>query len=254
MSTPLPTQQPNLVHPKERIYFVLAIIVSIVTYVLMFASIFGIAIAVIILMIGFVAHGLFIGTIRSNAIRVSEKQFPEIDALTKELTQAIGLKKVPAVYILESGGFLNAFATRFLRKDFVILFSEVVELAYEEGKDALAFVIAHELAHLKCRHILWQKLLWGAWIIPYLGAAYSRACELTCDRYGAYYRKEGALHGLLALAAGKRLYRQVNHEEILAQAERERGFWVFYATIFSTHPPLIHRVKLLADFIKTLPK
>lgn len=156
MPTP---SSPPLVYPRETVYFVLAIIASIFTYFLLFISVAGIFIAAILILIGFIAHGIFMGTIRSNAIRVSEKQFPEIDALTKKLSNAIGLKKVPDVYILESGGFLNAFATRFLRRNFVILFSEVVELAYEEGKDALAFVIAHELAHLKCRHILWQKLL-----------------------------------------------------------------------------------------------
>lgn len=78
--------------------------------------------------------------------------------------------------------------------------------------------------------------------------------ELTCDRHGAYYCGEGAIPGLLVLATGKRLYKYVNHEEVIAQAWRERGFWVFYATIFSTHPPLIYRTQILSEFIKTLPQ
>lgn len=78
-----------------------------------------------------------------------------------------------------------------------------------------------------------------------MGLAYSRYCEYTCDRIGAYYQPEGATSGLLVLAAGKKLYRDVNLQEFISQAENERGFWVWLSEIISTHPNLPKRIRAL---------
>ena len=107
------------------------------------------------------------------------------------------LNPVPAIYVLQAGGLLNAFATRFLGRSFVVIYSDVLELAYMKGEAELAFVICHELAHIKRKHLAWRWFLYPSMLIPFLGAAYSRACEYTCDRFGAHYRPDGALGGFL---------------------------------------------------------
>lgn len=76
---------------------------------------------------------------------------------------------------------------------------------------------------------------------------YSRACEYTCDRFGAHYRADGAVKGLLVLAAGKKLYRQVDAHDYSSHAEAERGFWVGFAEILSTHPNLPKRVQAVVE-------
>ena len=114
--------------------------------------------------------------------------------------------------MIQAGGLLNAFATRFFGRDFVVIYSDVLELAYSEGDAELAFVICHELAHIKRKHLTRRLLLYPSMLIPFLGAAYSRACEYTCDRFGAHYQPDGALGGLLVLAAGKMLYHKSTRE------------------------------------------
>jgi Zn-dependent protease with chaperone function len=98
-------------------------------------------------------------------------------------------------------------------------------MAEKRGEDAVSFVVAHELAHLKRGHLKWRWLLLPARIIPFLFGAYSRACEYTCDQFGAAVVPSGAVNGLLALAAGGELYEQVEPRLFAGQAETEDGFW-----------------------------
>lgn len=241
----------NLVTRKETIYFVISLLISILLY----AS-WGVFIYLrpqLLLYIIFFAlytlfsHGLLIGHLKGNAIKVTSAQFPEVYSIAQDLSTKMGLKKAPEIYVLQAGGCLNAFATRFAGRDFAVIYSDVLELAYKQGESALEFIICHEFAHLKNKHI--QKKLWllPASFIPFLGSAYSRACEYTCDRFGAYFQPEGAIKGLLVLAAGKELYTLVNIQEYIKQAEHDSGFWSWLAEIFATHPHLykrLHKVSL----------
>jgi Zn-dependent protease with chaperone function len=236
-----------LVHPKERIYFAIALVISGLVYFVFVISVVGLVYVAIGALAALVAHGFFIGSLRGNAVRVSERQFPEVHRLVEHLSREMELPAIPDVYVLQAGGLLNAFATRFLGRNFVVIYSDVLELAYQNGEPALAFVVAHELAHVKRKHLAWRWLLYPAMFVPFLGTAYSRACEYTCDRFGARYRPDGAADGLRVLAAGKHLYAQVNVEELRAQALHDRGFWTWFAEILSTHPHLPRRVAALAE-------
>ena len=109
---------------------------SIVAYGLMFS------------LIGLFAHGLALGRVRGNAVRVSERQFPQLHRLVAAHSRRLGLKQPPSMYVMESGGLLNAFATRFLGRDFVIIHSDVLELALAQGESAVGFIVGHELAHV----------------------------------------------------------------------------------------------------------
>jgi len=236
----------SLVHPRERVYFGICLALSLLIYLALVVSVIGILYIIIGLMVGVLAQGLFVGSLRGNGVRVSERQFPEVHRVAQQLAQDMGLNPCPAIYVLQAGGLLNAFATRFLGRNFVVIYSDVLELAYDQGEEALAFVMCHELAHVKRRHLTWRWLLYPAMLFPFLGSAYSRACEYTCDRFGAHYQPKGAVPGLLVLAAGKRLYRNVSGRDFANQVETERGFWIWFAEILSTHPNLPKRVRALA--------
>jgi Zn-dependent protease with chaperone function len=206
---------------------------TVLTYALLFAF------------LGFFAHGLALGRIRGNAVRVSERQFPQLHRVAASHAQRMGLKEAPAIYVVESGGLLNAFATRFMGRNFVIIHSDVLELALEKGEAAVGFIVGHELAHLWRGHLKHRWLTMPARFLPYLGLAYSRACEYTCDRIGAWCQPDGAISGLLALAAGKQLHAHVDVKEFAAQAESENNFWVRRGEIMSSHPLLPKRVAAL---------
>jgi Zn-dependent protease with chaperone function len=247
------TSPRQLINPRERFYYALMVVVSLMVYgglllVGLSKPEFGASMLVYALLIPILvifAHGIALGRVRGNAVRVSEKQFPQLHRLAAAHARKLGLKQVPAVYVLESGGLLNAFATRFLGRDFVIIYSDVLELALAQGEAAVGFIVGHELAHVWRGHLKHRWLTAPGRLMPYLGAAYSRACEYTCDRIGAFCQPEGAINGLLVLAAGKQLHAHVDVREYAAQAVTEQSFWTKRAEIISSHPHLPKRVAAL---------
>nr|WP_276514433.1 M48 family metallopeptidase [Exiguobacterium alkaliphilum] len=106
--------------------------------------------------------------------------------------QGMGIRMLPDVYILQAGGILNAFATRFFQKNMIILYSDIVELSRNGQVKEVEFIIAHELAHIRRNHVQKQWLVLLGNIVPFLGSAYSRACEYTCDRMAAHYIQDEA--------------------------------------------------------------
>jgi Zn-dependent protease with chaperone function len=239
---------PDLVNPKERTYLLLALIVSGFIYFGLLLSVVGI----FYLLLGAgalaIAQGIAIGHLRGNGIRVSERQFPDVLRIARQVCGQLGIAEVPPIYIMQSGGVLNAFATRFFGRNYVCIYSEILELAYEHGEAEVAFVLAHELTHVARKHVMWKTVITPAALVPFLGAAYSRACEYTCDSYGAYLWPQGAEGGILVLAAGKRLYREMDVEAFLAQAHEPDTFWMWLAEHVATHPNLPKRLSWVRHF------
>jgi Zn-dependent protease with chaperone function len=247
------TSPHQLVNTRERVLYAMMVVTSLLVYGGLIALALSdpkagariLVYAIVFAMLGLFAHGLALGRIRGNAVRVSERQFPQLHRLAAAHARRLGLKRVPDMYVIESGGLLNAFATRFLGRDFVILYSNVLELALEQGEAAVSFILGHELAHVWRGHLKHRWLTTPGRLLPYLGAAYSRACEYTCDRIGAYCQPDGAITGLLVLAAGKQLHAHVDVKEYAAQAETDQGFWVRRAEVISSHPLLPKRIAAL---------
>jgi len=250
---PAGTSPRQLVNPRERFLYGAMVLVSLMVYGgLIFAGVsnpqVGATIAgyaILFSLLGMFAHGLALGRVRGNAVRVSDRQLPQLHRLAAAHARRLGLRRVPEVYVMESGGLLNAFATRFLGRDFVIVYSDVLELALAQGEAAVGFIMGHELGHVWRGHLKHRWLTTPGRLFPYLGAAYSRACEYTCDRVGAFCQPDGAITGLLALAAGKQLHAHVDVREYAGQAVSDQGFWIRRAELMSSHPLLPKRVAAL---------
>lgn len=242
---------PNITSDRETIYFVLSIIFSIFIYIIAAISIVGIGIAVGIFAIILYVNLIMLGSIRGNGIRINQNQFPDIYERVETLSKAMGLKQVPEVFIVQSEGALNAFATRFLGRDMVVIYSEVFELARQGGAAELDFIIAHELSHVKRRHVWKNILLVPATFIPFLSQAYSRSCEYTCDREAAYYTQNGvaAKRALTVLGAGKDLYMEVNETAYLEQIKSESNVAVWLSEVLSSHPRLPKRIQAIGRFM-----
>ena len=241
----------SLINSKEKFYFTLSLVISILIYLLMVFSIIGIVYLLIGIIASFIAHGLFVGNIKGNGIKISETQFPEVYHLSKEIAGKMDLEATPDIYIIQSNGMLNAFATRFLGRSFVVLFSDIFELAYKQGEAELAFIICHEFAHLKRKHVSRRILLFPSMFVPFLSQAYSRACEYTCDNFAAYHQPAGAQNGLLILAIGKELYQKVNVQEYINQRKTDGGFWVRFSEMLSSHPDLPKRINSIQRCINS---
>ncbi|PZX02925.1 Zn-dependent protease with chaperone function [Psychrobacillus insolitus] len=237
---------------REKTYFIISIIFSSLLYIFAIASLFGIAILLIILALLLYVNAIMLGSIRGNGIRISEKQFPDVYERVVSLSSKMDLKKVPDVFVINSEGAFNAFATRFLGRNMVVIYSEVFELAREHGEAELDFIIAHELSHVKRRHVWKNILIMPAQFIPFLSQAYSRSCEYTCDREAAYYIQNGAAakHALTILGVGKKLYTEVNENAYLEQIHTESNVAVWLSEILSSHPLLPKRIQAVGNFMR----
>jgi Zn-dependent protease with chaperone function len=240
----------QLIHKNEKKYFILSLIVSIIIYGLI---LFNIAVFIYFVFLAAIlafTNGIMTARIRLNGVRISPQQMPEVYEEIEKLCKAMEIHKIPEVYVIESGGVLNAFATKFSDKNMIVLYSEIFDLIDTDDKEALSFVIAHELAHIKRRHVAKQMFILPAMLIPSLGKAYSRCCEFTCDRFAANYTNniEAAMNGLTILAVGKKLFKRVNRNEYLMQSSREKGLFVMLAEKNSTHPSLPKRIEEIQQF------
>jgi Zn-dependent protease with chaperone function len=185
---------------------------------------------------------------RGSAVRLSPRQFPDIYAVKDDFARRLNLRRDPEIYLMSGNGALNAFAASTFGYDFVVIHSELFSNTYEKNKDALAFIIGHELGHLRLGHTrLWYQLS-TAYVdrVPLLRGFLSRARELSCDRHGAYLAPQGE-EGLVLLAAGRYVYKQVDVEQLLEQAQRFRGFWPTVAQLPQSHPFTVRRIRVLHD-------
>lgn len=189
--------------------------------------------------------------IKSNGIKVSSKQFSKLNKIVEEGAQMLDMK-TPKVYILQQGGFINAFATRFLKGNYVVLFAPIVEQAFKEGEDIVRFIIGHELGHIKRKHVsFWRNiLLTPASMLPLYAKAYSRAREYTCDAIGYIFSPSGAMKGMILLAVGKNLYDKVDMDAWLESANEDKGASTWIAEWFATHPHLCNRLNALKKIEK----
>jgi Zn-dependent protease with chaperone function/type II secretory pathway pseudopilin PulG len=224
-------------------------VLSVGFWLLLLVGTLGIALvyALLFFVVYLFAQSGLIAYVKGNAVRLTPQQYPDLHARLDDCCRRLGLATVPDTYLLHADGAFNAFATRFLGRHFLVLFSDVVD-ALRERPAALNFYLGHELGHVHRGHLVWRPVLLPASFLPLLGPAYQRACESTCDRYGAACcdDPEDAVRGLSALAAGGRRWQDLNVPEYLQQAGETSGFWMSFHELVSDYPWLVKRVARVA--------
>lgn len=123
-------------------------------------------------------------------------------------------------------------------------------MAREQGQEELDFIIAHELAHVKHRHVWKNLLILPAGFIPFLSQAYSRSCEYTCDRHAAFAIQNAAAakRALALLGIGKKLYVEMNEDAYREQIATESNGAVWLSEVLSSHPRLPKRIQAIQQF------
>jgi Zn-dependent protease with chaperone function len=197
---------------------------------------------VLIIMYLFFRLGLLVGYIKGNAIKVTKSQFQNLHSILLSQCKTLEIDNVPDMYIMQNGGILNAFATAFMGSNYIVLYSEIADEAYQDNIETVEFIIGHELGHIKRKHMLKSLLLFPSFIVPFLSSAYSRACEYTCDSIGASLSPKGVKPGLILLASGKNIWKRVNIDKFIEQESTESGFWFWFAEKTSSHPRLTKRI------------
>jgi Zn-dependent protease with chaperone function len=196
-------------------------------------------------------HSALISYLKGSAVKISPSQFPDLYKQLEFCCRKLNITEIPETFILHADGAFNAFATRFLGRNFVVLFSDVVD-ALNDNKNALNFYIGHELGHIHRSHLLWAPVLFPAMLFPLLGAAYSRAREYTCDNYGYVCcpSPQDAIHGLAALSAGAKRWKDLNIQSYVSQSEVTGGFWMSFNELIADYPWLVKRMARIVAMSK----
>lgn len=195
-------------------------------------------------------RGLLYAQQRASAVRMTPTQFPEGYAMVVQAAAAAGMRTVPDAYVVSGNGVLNAFASGHGFRRYLIVHSDMFEIGGRaRDPEALRFVISHEVGHLAAGHVSYfrQMILTVIRQIPILGMFISRAQEYTADNYGYHAAPQGAAGAIRVLSAGKYLNANVNIHEFADRAATERGPFIFFVNLQSSHPILLWRAQALRD-------
>jgi len=235
----------DLVYPRERVLGVFTLLFGLLIWLLLVVGTFGVALAVLLLglVVYLFVHSTLIAHVKGNGVALSESQFPDLHAQLVACCEQLQMQDRPLAYVMNGNGGLNAFATKFLRSQYLVLLSDVVD-AMRHHPDGVRFYIGHELGHLRMKHLSWRFLRWPVLWLPLVGAAYARARESTCDRHGAACSSspENAARAIAALAAGGRRWQQIDITAFREQARQSTGFWMSFHELTSPYPWLTKRV------------
>lgn len=238
----------ELVYRHERPLFIISIIISILVWLVVVIATFGVILVFILL--GFLSYlfmqSAFISFIKGTAVKITEEQLPDLYKQYLSCCDKLGIKSEPDIYMLHGDGIFNAFATRFLGRNFVILLSDVVD-ALEDEKGCLNFYMGHELGHIHRKHLIWKSILIPSRILPLLGSTYSRAREITCDNYGFTCCEDPheAIRGLAIFAAGGKRWKTLAINRYTSQASDTSSFWMSFHELTSGYPWLVKRMARL---------
>ncbi len=228
---------------KENTYFVYVVLIAVGVWLCLALTLIGLVYAAFFGFILWLGNGLLVAYLRAEAVRVNEQQLPRLHATFLEVCARLGVRQIPALYVLQSGGMLNAFATKHAGRDFVVVYSDFLDALGPDSVE-MKFILGHELGHIQSRHILKQLLLAPGLFFPLIGPAYRRSWESSCDRYGAYAADdtEGSLRAMLMLSGGREYGRNLDAAAFARQHADERGFFVSLHELTSTYPTLSRRV------------
>lgn len=178
--------------------------------------------------------------IHGSGVKIGSGQFPEIYKCLSEFKERLGLAKDVDAYIVEAN-VINAAAVRYGKTNVILLTDDLIHGCLASGKpQALAFVIAHELAHIALNHTGLIRS-WLAQHMKKLGrkdeySADAVAMALVGDKMIAY-------DGLLLLTVGHAMMPFVNIDDLKKQMnDVAANKYSKKAEHSLTHPLLFHRL------------
>ncbi|RKF22298.1 hypothetical protein DBZ36_01230 [Alginatibacterium sediminis] len=234
----------DLVYKHEKPLFIVSLIISIVFWIVLTLSTLGtVFIYFLVAYLFFLfAHSAFIAQLKGSAVRISEQQFPDLHQMIEQACEKVGMEEIPEAYMFRSGSF-NALATRFLGRNYLVLYTDVLDALHEQTS-ALDFYIGHELGHIHRKHLKWNAFLLPSSVLPIIGSGLRRAQEYSCDRYGANCcQSQGDIQAAIAaMAAGDTRWRNMDLDAYTAQIESSSGFWMSFHELNNDYPWLSKRM------------
>ncbi|HAE37836.1 MAG TPA: peptidase M48 [Candidatus Riflebacteria bacterium] len=210
----------------------------------------------------------------ASNVQVKGKMLPRLRETLRYATRILDMEE-PELFITTSP-VPNAY-TYGQTRPFIVMTSGLIEAMDEEE---IFFILAHELGHIKCGHVLYKTMARNFKIVLDIAAAatlgvssiistglqlalfdWERKSEMTCDRAGllCVQNQHIANRAFMKMAAASpKLYAEMDEAEFLRQirayedASDESFINKTYTAIITstmTHPFLILRAKQLDSWI-----
>jgi Zn-dependent protease with chaperone function len=211
-----------------------------------------------------------------GSIRVGPGQMSKHYAMLRECCDILDVPE-PELYVMQ--GDVNAFTSGH-NHPFIILKTGLLELL--DNDDEVMFVIAHELGHIKCGHVLYNQMaraispvleiVGGS--VPVVGKfvgsgieagllTWSRRSELSADRAGLLVMQDPApcISALMKMAGGtERHVEGLDPQQFLLQARAYKEgldhklsdrFYRFIVSTRATHPFPVERARMLDEWVNS---
>ena len=238
------------IYKNEKKLFKIVLIFSILLWILFIVGTVGVGLLFLFFafLASLFAQSGFISYLKGNGVHVTAEQMPEFNKQFIDCCRILEIENKPELYVMNSDGFLNALAARFLRKHYVVLYSGVVD-ALQKYPDGLKFYIGHELGHIKRGHLAFPGLLIPGSFLPILGPAYERSQEYSSDLHGLKCCKQpkDAVYAMGVLAMGPEQWNKLNVRAYAAQSDQTGGFWMSFHELTASYPWLSKRMQHLLD-------
>ena len=88
-----------------------------------------------------------------SSLKLSTESFPDLNNMVKTACQILGVDSIPDLYVERSEQFTAT--TLGVDKPMIAISTECLD---KLTKEELQFMIGREVAHIKCRHILYQEI------------------------------------------------------------------------------------------------
>lgn len=209
-----------------------------------------------------------------GGIRVGPRQMSKHYAMLRECCDILDVPE-PEMYVMQGG--VNAFTSGH-NHPFIVLETSLLELMEED--DEVMAVIAHELGHIKCGHVLYKtmaraikplvemagKATLGIGSVVGAGIeggllAWNRRSELSADRAALLVMQDArpCITMLMKLAGGtERHVGALDSEQFLNQARAYKEgldqsmsdrFYRFIVNMRATHPFAVERARMLDEWV-----
>jgi len=207
-------------------------------------------------------------------LRITPRQIPRIYDMFREAAEILDVHPLPRIYI-DTSYTVNA-STLGIEEYMITLHSGLVDLMSE---DELLSIIGHELAHIKCEHVLYRTLavvlerFSGRVLTGVLGLGrlalmplrmallnWFRNAELSCDRGGLLVVQDPTIvaSALAKLAGASRsMMKEIDMDEVYRQGEEYENqldeemttrVIKLWSELQMTHPVPVYRAKLITDW------
>ncbi len=251
----------KLRYPTE--HATLALTLAISGFVVLAFSSFTLGGILLLVIIGFAvnAFSIFSSVNRIKRAAAPVSRLPEVEQVVMECKAKLGIDEEIEVFVANAST-INAYAIGLTRPYAIVLYTGLIQTM---DRDELAFVIGHEMGHVKLRHTrilgIIGQLGMQTYGVPILGMllryiflVWMRVGEYSADRAGlvACGRLDKALSTQLKLSLGPRKARGIDIRSIVAHwTENDVSVSSQLGDVLSTHPGLDARLDKLVDFARS---